>query len=106
MGILTPVSEEFSQLIKSDYCIQIMKSCNDSAIATYLPPSFEGYLQVKGNKREGWKRRWAIIKEDVLMCFEMKQDAIKQGWLQKKSSGSGTLSRYYMHICTYLYMYT
>ena len=27
------------------------------------------------------------------MFFEMKQDAIRQGWLQKKSSGSGTLSR-------------
>ena len=27
------------------------------------------------------------------MFFEMKQDAIKQGWLFKKSSGSGTLGR-------------
>ena len=25
------------------------------------------------------------------MFFEMKQDAIKQGWLLKKSSGAGTL---------------
>jgi len=27
------------------------------------------------------------------MFFEMKQDAIKQGWLMKKSSGAGTLGR-------------
>ena len=42
---------------------------------------------------QGWTRRWAIIKEDALMFFEMKQDAIKQGWLLKKSSGTGTLGR-------------
>ena len=48
---------------------------------------------MQGNKRIGWKRRWAIIRDDVLMFFEMKQDAIKQGWLFKKSSGSGTLGR-------------
>ena len=52
-------------------------------------------LCMQGHKRGGvnWKRRWAIIKDDVLMFFEMKQDAIKQGWLQKKSSGAGTLGR-------------
>lgn len=51
-------------------------------------------LFAQGQKRGlGWKRRWSIIKDDVLMFFEMKQDAIKQGWLQKKSSGSGTLGR-------------
>ena len=27
------------------------------------------------------------------MFFEMKQDAIKQGWLQKKGRGAGTLGR-------------
>ena len=55
-------------------------------IVLYTPSS-------QGNKRIGWKRRWAIIRDDVLMFFEMKQDAIKQGWLFKKSSGAGTLGR-------------
>ena len=51
-------------------------------------------LCLQGHKRGvNWRRRWAIIKDDVLMFFEMKQDAIKQGWLQKKSSGVGTLGR-------------
>ncbi len=52
------------------------------------------FLLSQGSKRLGTKRRWAMVRDDVLLFFEMKQDAIKQGWLDKKSSGSGTLGRY------------
>lgn len=57
-------------------------------------PSFEGYVYVKGNKRQGWKKRWAIVKDEMVMFFDVKQDAIKQGWLKKKRSGTGTLGRW------------
>ena len=56
-------------------------------------PTFEGYVYMKGNKRQGWKRRWAIVKDEMVMFFDVKQDAIKQGWLKKKRSGTGTLGR-------------
>ncbi len=62
-------------------------------------PHYMLYLCLsQGSKKLGTKRRWAMVRDDVLLFFEMKQDAIKQGWLDKKSSGSGTLGRYSIYL--------
>ena len=67
--------------------------CINQLGGLYLEISLGLLSLTQSNTRLGWKRRWGIIRDDVLMFFEMKQDAIKQGWLKKKSSGTGTLGR-------------
>lgn len=33
----------------------------------------DGYLLMKAGKREGWKRFWCILKDDLFMFFNTKQ---------------------------------
>lgn len=64
--------------------------------------TMEGFLSMKLG---GWRKRWCVIKEETFMFFHGKQEALKQGWLAKKSGGTGTLSRYRLprtsevHVC-------
>ncbi|XP_063965090.1 unconventional myosin-X-like isoform X3 [Lytechinus pictus] len=55
---------------------------------------FEGFLQMKaGGMMNTWKKRWFVLRDETLMWFRTKQEALKSGWLQKKGGGTGTLSR-------------
>lgn len=48
---------------------------------------FTGFLQIKGGLK--WKKRWCVLREDMLMFFRGTQEGIKCGWLTKKSGLSG-----------------
>ncbi|XP_071802894.1 unconventional myosin-X-like isoform X2 [Asterias amurensis] len=55
---------------------------------------FEGFLQMKtGGMVNSWKKRWCVLRDETLMWFKSKQEALKSGWLMKKGGGTGTLSR-------------
>ncbi|XP_006812869.2 unconventional myosin-X-like, partial [Saccoglossus kowalevskii] len=54
---------------------------------------YEGYLTMKGGVMNVWKKRWFVLRDDNLMWFKAKQEALKSGWLMKKGGGTGTLSR-------------
>ncbi|XP_022083614.1 unconventional myosin-X-like isoform X5 [Acanthaster planci] len=55
---------------------------------------FEGFLQMKtGGMVNSWKKRWFVLRDETLMWFKTKQEALKSGWLMKKGGGTGTLSR-------------
>ncbi|XP_070564817.1 unconventional myosin-X-like [Ptychodera flava] len=53
----------------------------------------EGYLTMKGGVMNTWKKRWFVLRDNTLMWFKAKQEALKSGWLLKKGGGTGTLSR-------------
>ncbi|XP_030845924.1 unconventional myosin-X isoform X3 [Strongylocentrotus purpuratus] len=55
---------------------------------------FESFLQMKaGGMMNTWRKRWFVLRDETLMWFRTKQEALKSGWLQKKGGGTGTLSR-------------
>ncbi len=55
---------------------------------------FEGFLHMKtGGMVNSWKKRWCVLRDETLMWFKSKQEALKSGWLMKKGGGTGTLSR-------------
>ncbi|XP_046839992.1 unconventional myosin-X-like isoform X2 [Xenia sp. Carnegie-2017] len=57
-------------------------------------PYKESYLTMKeGGILNQWKRYWCILRDETLMWFRGKLEALKAGWLQKKGGGTGTLSR-------------
>ncbi|XP_077978744.1 unconventional myosin-X-like [Glandiceps talaboti] len=56
-------------------------------------PFYEGYLTMKGGLMNTWKKRWFVLRDDTVMWFKAKQEALKSGWLMKKGGGTGTLSR-------------
>ena len=40
-----------------------------------------------------WRRRWCVLRDETLLWFRARQEALKQGWIRKKGGGSSTLSR-------------
>ncbi|KAJ8025311.1 Unconventional myosin-X [Holothuria leucospilota] len=56
--------------------------------------NYEGFLLMKSaGMINTWKKRWFVLKDETLMYFRSKQEALKSGWLYKKGGGHGTLSR-------------
>ncbi|XP_071812274.1 unconventional myosin-X-like isoform X4 [Apostichopus japonicus] len=56
--------------------------------------NYEGFLLMKSaGVINTWKKRWFVLKDETLMYFRSKQEALKSGWLYKKGGGHGTLSR-------------
>ncbi|XP_071955935.1 unconventional myosin-X-like isoform X3 [Antedon mediterranea] len=55
---------------------------------------WEGYLNMKcGGMVNTWKKRYCVLRDETLMWFRAKQEALKSGWLMKKGGGTSTLSR-------------
>nr|XP_014342427.1 PREDICTED: unconventional myosin-X [Latimeria chalumnae] len=65
----------------------------DSVYSCVSLPYFHSFLHMKGGLMNTWKRRWCVLKDETFMWFRSKQEALKQGWLNKKGGGSSTLSR-------------
>ncbi|XP_069765375.1 unconventional myosin-X [Narcine bancroftii] len=65
----------------------------DSVYSCVSLPYFHSFLFMKGGLINTWKRRWCVLKDETFMWFRSKQEALKQGWLQKKGGGTSTLSR-------------
>ncbi|XP_069476602.1 unconventional myosin-X [Ambystoma mexicanum] len=65
----------------------------DSVYSSVSLPYFHSFLHMKGGLMNTWKRRWCVLKDETFLWFRSKQEALKQGWLQKKGGGSSTLSR-------------
>ena len=56
--------------------------------------SMEGFLYLRGGRVNTWKRRWCVVRDQTFMYFKNTQDALKQGWINKKSSKrAGTLGK-------------
>ena len=47
--------------------------------------SMDGFLFLRGGKANPWKRRWCVLRDQTFMYFKNKQDALKQGWMYKRS---------------------
>ncbi|XP_072041774.1 unconventional myosin-X-like [Amphiura filiformis] len=55
---------------------------------------FEGFLSMKcGGLGNSWKKRWFVLRDESLMWFRNKQEALKSGWLMKKGGGTSTVGR-------------
>ncbi|KAM6456280.1 unconventional myosin-X [Liasis olivaceus] len=65
----------------------------DSVYSCVSLPYFHSFLYMKGGLINTWKRRWCVLKDETFLWFRSKQEALKQGWLNKKGGGSSTLSR-------------
>ncbi|XP_066511803.1 unconventional myosin-X-like [Hoplias malabaricus] len=65
----------------------------DSVYSCVTLPYFHSFLYIKGGLLNTWKRRWCVLKDETLLWFRSRQEALKQGWLMKKGGGSSTLSR-------------
>uniref|UniRef100_A0AAR2IY67 Myosin X n=1 Tax=Pygocentrus nattereri TaxID=42514 RepID=A0AAR2IY67_PYGNA len=65
----------------------------DSVYSCVTLPYFHSFLYIKGGLLNSWKRRWCVLKDETFLWFRSRQEALKQGWLQKKGGGSSTLSR-------------
>ncbi|XP_072139827.1 unconventional myosin-X [Mobula birostris] len=65
----------------------------DSVYSCVTLPYFHSFLFMKGGLINTWKRRWCVLKDETFMWFRSKQEALKQGWLNKKGGGTSTLSR-------------
>ncbi|KAG5265230.1 hypothetical protein AALO_G00239890, partial [Alosa alosa] len=65
----------------------------DSVYSCVTLPYFHSFLYLKGGVLSVWRRRWCVLRDEMLLWFRAKQEALKQGWLRKKGGGSSTLSR-------------
>ncbi|XP_062386818.1 unconventional myosin-X isoform X1 [Sardina pilchardus] len=65
----------------------------DSVYSCVTLPYFHSFLYLKGGVLGVWRRRWCVLRDETLLWFRAKQEALKQGWLRKKGGGSSTLSR-------------